>query len=47
LTHVMTVPHENRRIESHTDGRRIFRTMLLGTSSSAYGTKKSVKAVLY
>ena len=43
----MTRPHENIKIAIQRLGRISFRTMLLGTSSSVYGTKKSVTAVLY
>ena len=43
----MTVPQENIKREIQIDGRRILRTMLLGTSNKAYGGKKTVKAILY
>ena len=43
----MVVPQKNMRIAIQTEGRNTFNTMLLGTSSKVYGTKKSVTAVLY
>jgi hypothetical protein len=43
----MTVPHDSMRIGIHSDGRRNFSTMLLGTSNTAYGKKKTVRQRLY
>lgn len=45
--HVMHKPQPKRRIEIQIDGFKILRTILLGISSSAYGGKKTVTAVLY
>jgi hypothetical protein len=42
-----TVPQDITRIVIHRDGRIILRMMLLGTSKSAYGKKKTVRMRLY
>lgn len=44
---MLTRPQEHIIMHIHIEGRRIFRTMLLGTSKNAYGKKKTVKAMLY
>jgi hypothetical protein len=41
------IPQQNRRIESQTEGRMIFSTILEGTSKRQYGGKNRVTAVLY
>ena len=47
VSYVMLVPQKNIKIPIQIEGRNILMTILLGTSSSVYGTKKSVTAVLY
>jgi hypothetical protein len=42
-----SIPQENRRIDSQTEGRIIFSTILEGTSNKQYGGKNRVTAVLY
>ncbi len=44
---VVTAPQEKQIMESQIEGRRILSMMLLGTSRSAYGMKKTVRAILY
>jgi len=44
---VRSIPQENRRIDSQTEGRISFSTMLDGTSNRQYGGKNRVTAVLY
>lgn len=43
----MTKPQQNINIAIQCEGLIILSTMLLGTSSKVYGTKKIVTAVLY